>query len=207
MLGIPIEGDSGAGWTVAENSQLTLNIDYTFNAHIGTLGVPLTGTFMIRLRYLDGSQVERFQYSNEFVVDATAPENQANTLVTVARLPSSAFRLQNESERTIWLTTMCNSLPTQYREDDHTVLQHRTAEGTWEIVPYVCEASTTPLEVERGQSVTIDDSWWGRNLGRNLVAGSYRWDLVFYLYVDHDHEPPVLRDVRHVFTEPFEYGQ
>jgi hypothetical protein len=176
----------------------------------------VTGTLIVQTRYSRnqlGSTDEFVQYSSEFQIGETESIDVTGVTVDVTQARSRVFSLHNNSDMSIWIPDRC-SLP-GYRRDAFTdavpSLQRLSDEKTWQIIrasKIDCINAVEPVRaVWPGRAITIDGAPWFQANSADLPAGTYRWDVVFYLEYELDHKDVIVRDGRHIFSKTFEYGQ
>lgn len=194
------------GLVVPARTKVELDISQFLGAHSEKFGAPFTGTFIAQIRYIRSDQYELVQYSNEFAINDTIPVSRAEVIVSLTQPESLVFGLQNNSNRPIWLSDLCNNVPIAYGGDEgYTTLQRLTDEGTWEPLYGECTGGIPPALISPGQTMIIDGAKWFQKKLEHHPAGVYRWDVVLYLELDQG--PPILRDVRHIYSEAFEYAK
>ncbi len=179
---------------------------------------PLIGTFMVQTRYSRndlGGTDELVQYSNAFQIGEAESIDVTGVTVNVTQTRSLVFSLQNNSNMPIWVPNRCSQAELQYghsafSDDGLLSLQRLTDETTWQIIRTTktdcVNAIEPPQVVLPGQAITIHGTQWFQAKLADLPAGIYRWDVVFYLEYDQVYKDYILRDVRHIFSETFEYS-
>ena len=201
----PLANDPGVVISAQNTSTLNLGL---MGAYQPYLGVPLTGTFMIQVRYrFMNSESEKVQYSNEFSVDSQ--QTISRTDVELSYLPPEPLRftLRNNSLAPIWFIDVCTSRYIDYGSDDGFLsLQRLTDEGTWQVIRGDCNQVTDPIRINSKQTTTIDGGQWFNKKIKEAGAGVYRWEVVIYLSYDVSHNDPVLRYGHHIFSQTFEYS-
>ncbi len=166
---------------------------------------------MVQIRYehdpVTTTTHELVQYSNEFIITRTAPISSTEIVVKVNQPQLNNFELENNSSVSLWLPSACSGVDVYDNDDGYSSLQRLTSEGTWEIYRPLksnCTGNVEAIFLEPGHSILVDTIRW-LSIDRDVIApGIYRWDVVFYL--EHVHPPSgLLRDIRHIFSETFEY--
>ncbi len=168
---------------------------------------PLTGTYLVQVRYQRGPTDKNDNlvlYSNEFQV--TAPVNQTYVTVTLEPSRPLTFDLSNAADVPIWFIDVCSSWGIKGGvEDGYLSLQRQTSDEGWELIHGTCKSKMDPKEIDPGQTLKIDGTRWFKEKLDGLTAGTYRWDIVFYLAINREWNKPFLEEVRHIFSEPFKY--
>jgi len=154
------------------------------------------------------------QYSAPFV---TPPQNRpAETNVVTASLgaePARALTIENGSPVLLWFPY--DSVYGHLHESEGPItnryisLQHRTDEGSWQVLrlpPERWRDSLEPIEIAAGQAVTIELHPWFQEKMVELGPGVYRWDIVLYLEYDPADKDQPLWPARHIFSKPFHYN-
>ena len=178
----------------------------------------MKGEFIVQTRYEYGPSTfggELAQYSNSFVVEED--ESVEIDGVAVSTHPQSlVFDLRNDSTFPFWFASPCSSAYVQFggsvfSDDGFLSLQHLVEDGAWHLMRLAetdCDGLTEPFQIAPGQDVTIDGTGWFQEKTDEIGCGTYRWDVVFYLEeYDAGAGSRGLRNVRHVFSEPFEFGE
>lgn len=213
-LAVPIAEDSRL--SIPAGHEIEFSISHTMGSYCAyrSKSPRLTGEFVVQIKYEQDHRAtdnELVQYSNEFLIGETETV-EVNAVVVSAQSQSLTFNLQNDSDAPLWFPSPCSSIPghyvhTAFGDDGYLSLQRATSEGTWQIIHIDetdCDDKTEPIRVDPGEAVTIAAAQWFQSELDNIIPGIYRWDVVFYL---ENYESSTLRDVRHVFSEPFEYEQ
>ena len=196
------------GLLVPAHSKIDVDITDFLGPYSEEFGAPLTGTFIAQVRYIRSDQFEFVQYSNEFPIDDTEPVTHTELNVNLVRAPSFGFTLQNNSNKPVWFSALCNNAAVAYGADDgYSTLQCLTEEGSWEPLYGECTRGIPPARVDPGKTLTVDGAPWFEKKLNDRPPGIYRWDVVLYLKFDPEHNDAILRDVRHIFSETFQYGQ
>ena len=184
-----------------------------------------TGFFVLASEYtrpgLDGKFVV---FSNEFVIsDNPGLEQDWDVWVSLENPERGQVRFHNNRPEgavwgTIWFVPLCaednlsdrRRLPAtdwSRRRELYSTLQRQTAEGTWQVIlpdPTECLDAFPSVEIEPGTSVRIE-LWQGYPVDwLDLPAGTYRWDIVYFLA----HSDSGRVDLpRHLPTKRFEVSQ
>ncbi|CAG0936195.1 hypothetical protein TFLX_05061 [Thermoflexales bacterium] len=191
------------------NTQLEFDISPVMASHFAW---PLDGLegyyFLVQVRYtrrpIAEMQGELVVYTNEFAIPGPASLVNPGLVVEINHPGIADLELKNGFSAPLWVPSPCSNVQVYNEDNGYTSLERATEEGTWTVIrPYKsgCRGELFDLvQIDPGQSMTLKHSYWFPAKDDASTPGTYRWNVVYYL----ENEVTLLRDTRHVYSEPFD---